>query len=141
MENKDEILEHWMSRVRKEVKAAENLREVILINTAPAFIDNLAEALSQEHARSKACQSSTVAEEHGGERARLTTYGPEQLLKEYQILRDTLFEKLSSKVTLTEQERLVINKYIDIGVNQAMNSFFLRTAGFASSLSRGLAMT
>src|SRR4051812_23593926 len=82
MQMRDQILEKWLSRVRRDVRFADNMKKPIIIDTIPLFIDNLAQALSVEHFRTLATESNTVAQEHGSERARISKYGPAQLVQE-----------------------------------------------------------
>lgn len=120
---RDEIIAEWVSRVRTEVEQASRLRRVVLVDTAPAFLDNLAEALSEEHPRTTATASTNIAEEHGGERARLTKFGPDQLIKEYQLLRDTIVGRLVREVELTSRDRNIIQRSIDQGLSEAVLAF------------------
>ena len=80
----------WEERLRSEVAVAGRESRPILINTLPAVLDQLAEALSPEHPRRTALQGSTVGLEHGGERVRLTHFRLEDLIAEYKILRQVL---------------------------------------------------
>lgn len=122
---RDEIVDEWQKKVREQISSASELSCPIIVDTVPAFLDNLAEALAEEHPREYATESSSMAMEHGGERARLSRYSPEQLIREYQLLRDTVISKLSPRVDLTFQDRSVIQRSIDEAVTQAMMSFFL----------------
>jgi signal transduction histidine kinase len=122
---KDEILAEWETHVRHQIKGAKDLLHPILINTVPSFIDNLAEALAEEHPRTFATESTNLAQEHGGERARLSLYSPDQLLKEYLLLRDVILNHLSNVVQLTEKDRSTIQKSFDQAIQEAMMSFFL----------------
>ena len=70
----------WEERLRSEVAVAGRESRPILINTLPAVLDQLAEALSPEHPRRTALQGSTVGLEHGGERVRLTHFRLEDLI-------------------------------------------------------------
>lgn len=121
----NEIIAECERRFRAEIKGAEKLQYPVLINSLPVFIENLAQALSHENPRLLASDSSTVAKEHGGERARLSQYSPEQLVREYQILRDAILFKLKSEVELTERDRSIIYRSLDLAVQQAMMAFSL----------------
>lgn len=118
-------MEKWQSALKLRVRPAAELTEPILINTVPAFLDHLCEALAAEHPRRFAGEGSNFAQEHGGERARLTRYGPEQLIIEYHLLRDTLLSELSAVIDLTPKERQIITYSIDQALCQAMTAFFL----------------
>src|SRR3954454_14624692 len=84
--NKERILSLWEARLRNTVAAADREPSLILINTLPAVLDQLAEAPSPEHPRRTATDGSTVGQEHGGERVRFTHFQHEDLITEYKIL-------------------------------------------------------
>jgi signal transduction histidine kinase len=125
LELREEILAAWGEEARREVQTAKLLDRPILFNAVPPFIDNLIEALSLEHPRDLATTGTSAAKEHGGERARLTRYGPEQLIHEYQILRDIILNKLSTSGCLTEKDQHVIQKSFDQAIQESMVAFFL----------------
>ena len=81
--NKERVLTLWEERLRKTVAAAGREPSLILINTLPAVLDQLAQALSPEHPRRTATEGSTAGQEHGGERVRLTHFRLEDLIAEY----------------------------------------------------------
>lgn len=125
VELRDEILRGWEKRVRENISSAKNLPHPLIIDTVPKFLDNLAEALSEDHPRKTATEASNVSQEHGGERARLTRYGPDQLILEYQLLRDTILDKLVLRVELTHRDRSILQDSIDRAICEAMVAYFL----------------
>ncbi len=122
---REDILNEWSKQCREQIADSKELEHPVLIDTIPSFIDNLAEALSYEHPRSTATDFSTVAQEHGGERARLTRYSPDKLLIEYELLREVIVEKLETKVRLQDRERRIIRKSFDRAIRESMLAFFL----------------
>jgi hypothetical protein len=88
------ILEDWVKAIKNEIESAANLRAPIIVNTIPVFLGNLSEAIDGKLTRETANDSNNVAEAHGGERARVTDYSPDQVIKEYILLRDLVLEKL-----------------------------------------------
>lgn len=122
---KDKILDIWEGEVRENVPRAKKVPRPILIDTLPAFLINLAEALSQNHPRALATEATNVAQEHGGERARVTTYGPEQIIQEYDILRHVLEREVSAKVTLGARETSIIEKSFSQAIQEAITAYFL----------------
>ncbi|KRB89956.1 sensor histidine kinase [Noviherbaspirillum sp. Root189] len=126
LEIKENILAEWEKRTRAAFKDANELRHPVFINTIPSYYDNLVEALSPEYPRDTAISSSTLASEHGGERARLTNYSPEALVLEYQIFRATLIDIVSeSGIPLSVEELRIINTSIDDSIREAVTSFSL----------------
>jgi signal transduction histidine kinase len=125
----DEILREWGVRLRATVKEAQQLPQPILINTFPALIDTLAQAISPDFPRTTATENDTVASEHGGERARLTNYNAQAVISEYQLLRWTIFDVLRrNEVLLDNDEFFIINASIDDSIREAANSFALAQA-------------
>ncbi len=139
----DDIFSEWEKRVRTSVKEARPLQHPILINSLPAYYKNLVESVSPEHSRMTATDTTNLASEHGGMRARLTDYDPQSVIHEYQIFRWTIFDVLSeNNVALTEDERKAINTSIDSALREAVTSFALVLAAlrekFAAALTHDL---
>ena len=88
---RDDVIDHWMALARREVRGARHLPSPVLADTLPAFFDNVARTLTPGYPRSLATQCNNAAEQHGGERARMTHYGAEQVIHEYQLFRTAIF--------------------------------------------------
>ena len=126
---RDEVLSEWIKRVRNTVKEAEHLPNPIIINTFPVLYDNLAEAVTPDYPRATGNEGTTVAAEHGGERARLTSYNAHSVIAEYQQLRWTIFDVLKmNDVPLDDREIYIINASIDGSIREAVNAFALTQA-------------
>ena len=108
--SRDRVLALWEERVRKEIPTAAQEERAIIINTFPGVLRQIAEALSPKHPRRTATEGSTVAEEHGGERVRMTQFRLEDVIHEYALLREVLVEVLEEHEPLTPAER---NSYLD----------------------------
>jgi signal transduction histidine kinase len=128
------ILELWERRLRELVPAAATERHPILINTLPVLLDNLAQALSRQHPRHSATEGTTVAEEHGGERVRLTQFSLEDVMTEYRLLREALLEVLDGQEPLTHKERWVLHTSIDQAMMKACGSYVLVQEGLREQL-------
>lgn len=136
---RERMLAAWESQVRASVRGADLLLRPILINTLPAFFDNLAEALSPDYPRADATSNTTIAAAHGNERARMTSYGPEQVIQEYQIFRDVFAsEALATGVVLGREEWRVINQSIDLAVLESVREFSTMQEGFRRRIAAGL---
>lgn len=122
---RERILSVWVERVQQHVRTADTLRPPIIINTIPLFVDGLAEALCEECSRETATESSNIAQEHGGERARVTNYGPDQIIEEYKILREVIRSQLQKEIVLTERDETLIQKSFDKAIQESMISYFL----------------
>lgn len=120
------VFVEWEKRVREAVKEAGELSHPILLNTMPAFFENLVQAVSQPHPRASAETGNNIASEHGGERARLTHYNPQAVISEYQILRWTIFDTMKQHgVLLNDAESACINTSIDGSIKEAVTSYAL----------------
>lgn len=125
LNRRDHILELWVTELRRENHRAAELSEPILIDTLPSFLDNLAEALSPGYPRKNAIEDTTVAEEHGGERARITNYQLGDLITEYQLLRESVLSILSREVQLTAEEFRVIHNSFNMALRESATAFAL----------------
>lgn len=127
--NKERILTLWVERIRQEVPAAADESHPILIDTLPALLRQLAEALSPQHPRRTATEGSSVAEEHGGERVRVTRFRLEDLIVEYKLLREVLFTVLEEREPLTFEERNTLNASMDQAIVKACTAYVLVQEG------------
>lgn len=129
----------WEERVRARVSQADALRHPILVNTLPAFYDNIAESMSPLYPRTSATDGSTLAAEHGGERARITAYDHSALIEEYQILRSVIFDVFHREnIVLDHQEVHAVNTSIDGGIQEAVEAFSLVHSGFRERFAAAL---
>ena len=125
LRQKNQILAMWEKETRRSIPQAAHQPHPVLIDTVPKFLDNLSEALSPEHPRRLATDGCTIAQEHGGERARITNYTLDNLFNEYRILRETILTVLLSEGPLSETEHAVIHSSLDDAVKQAALAFTL----------------
>lgn len=124
-EDREEILSEWLRRVKAEVGTADRLLNPILVNTIPLFLEGLAEALCEETARGTATESLNMPQEHGAERARVTRYGPDQLIQEFNILRDVIRKHILARAELSEREESVIQRSFDQAMRESLTAYFL----------------
>src|SRR5438270_9610195 len=113
MARRERVLALWEERVRKEIPAAAGEDHPIIIDTLPALLRQIAEAVSPEHPRRTATEGSSVAEEHGGERVRMTQFRLEDVIHEYALLRQVLVEVLEEEQPLTRTERDTLHASLD----------------------------
>src|SRR3954454_440017 len=137
--SRDRVLALWEERVRKEIPNAAREDHAIIVNTLPAVLRQLAEALSPHHPRRLATEGSTVAEEHGGERVRMTHFSLEDVIHEYMLLREVLVEVLEEDEPLTAAERKVLHSSIDENTMKACTAYVLVQAGFREQFAAVLA--
>ncbi len=133
------IISIWEERLRREVPAATRESHPVLINTLPALLRQLAEALTPGHPRRTGTEGSTVAEEHGSERMRLTQFRLEDLIIEYKLLREVLLEVLEESGPLTAEERHIVHTSIDESLRKACTAYALVEAELRQRLVATLA--
>jgi signal transduction histidine kinase len=139
LELRDQVFDTWLERVKECVVEARNVEPPILIDTLPVFYDNIAESISPDYPRTSAVDGTTVAAEHGGERARITAYNQAALIEEYQIFRATIFDVLyRENVRLDFNETHAINSSIDSGIQEAVEAFSLVHSGFRERFAAAL---
>lgn len=120
---RDAVMDCWEREVRQRVEGARHLLGPILTNTLPAFFDNIAEALSPFHPRLQGASGNNSPTAHGNERARMTPFGPDQVIHEYQIFREAIARVAKGRLHLGEDEWAIINRSIDEATREAIRAF------------------
>lgn len=121
---RDAVITEWEGNMRRMVPGAAQMTSPLLIDTLPAFYDNMAEALSPGHPRQNATSDNDIASAHGSARARLTTFGPDQLMYEYQLFREAFAHVVALKgIDLAPGEWMIVNASIDSALREAMAAF------------------
>lgn len=120
---REPVMAWWERETRARVEGAAALLRPVLTNALPAFLDNIAEALSPHHPRADATSHTNAAAVHGGERARMTNFGPEQVVHEYQILREAIAAETKGRVALTDDDWAVIDRSINSAIREAVREF------------------
>jgi signal transduction histidine kinase len=136
---KDDVFAAWEARTRERIQQARLLQHPILIDTLPAFYNNIVESVDPHQPRVLALDGTTMATEHGGERARITDYSHASLIEEYQIFRWAIFDVLhKADVTLDLADMHAINASIDGGIREAVEGFSLVHSGFRERFAAAL---
>ena len=136
---RDTVFGVWEARVRERIAQASKVQHPVLIDTLPVFYDNIAQSISPDYPRRSGVDGTTVAGEHGGERARVTAYDHAALIEEYQVLRWALFHVLQREgVTLDHRETETIHSSVDSGIQEAVQSFSLVHSGFRERFAAAL---
>lgn len=136
---REQVFDGWKDYVCVRIAQAGGLRHPVLLDTLPALYDNIVESVAPDFPRSAAVDGSTLASEHGGERARLTSYDHAALIEEYQLLRVAIFEVLNREnVPLGFAETQAINASIDVAIQEAIQAFSLVHNGFRERFAAAL---
>jgi signal transduction histidine kinase len=134
---RDIVLQQWVQKLRATIAPAKSVRSPILIDSIPAFYENIARSLTPDYPLPT--DSTAIAHEHGGERARLTCYDPVAVITEFQLFRDTVFDVLQANaVALTHRESSIIHSAIDLALKEAVNTFSLVRAALRERYSAAL---
>jgi signal transduction histidine kinase len=112
-----------VARVRQTIRSAQHERKPILIDTLPVFLRYLAQALSEKHPRVTATEGNTVPQAHGGERARVTTYALQDLIREYQLLRQVILEVLGEEAPVEPEAERLITTCLDEAIRDACTAY------------------
>lgn len=129
LKNKRHIIELWEKRARKEVLSARDTTTIILKHSFEDFLEQLATALSKPTEKSKAQLTeefrnrSEIFVRHGVLRAGNVGYFLHEVIFEFHILRQVLFEVLENDVPLNRTERDIILDSIEQAVNDAASGF------------------
>ena len=129
-DKKEEILCLWEERSLKEVPSAKTGASLALRDSLPLYLDHLSEALATNlktdfksvFARDK--ETSRIGKLHGADRADNKSYALTEVIFEYHILREVIFQTLEEKHgQLPENQRDIIFDSIEQAVNDAAVEF------------------
>ncbi len=128
-EKKELILSRWEERSVAEVPSAETAASLVLRNSLPLYLDHLSEALDTNrkmdfrsvllHDR----ESIRIGKLHGADRAGNTSYVLGEVIFEYHILREIIFQVLETEGPLSAIQRDIILDSIEQAVNDAAVKF------------------
>lgn len=136
---RDAVFQLWETRVRERIPPARALQHPILMDTLPAFYQNLVDSVDPDKSRILAVDGTTMAAEHGGERARITAYSHAALIEEYQVFRWAVFTVLhQAGVVIDPVQTHAINGSIDAGIQEAVEGFSLVHSGFRERFAAAL---
>lgn len=113
----------WEARVRETVSSAPSRPVLILRNMFPDFLDNLIVNISPESVQNNFEKVARIGTEHGEQRAFLLDYTFSQLLLEYRILRQVIFEVLEQEKMQDSSVRDIILNVLDEGIQKAIEEF------------------
>lgn len=118
--NKQRILDLWEHRVCKTIPAAKAQSERQLRNSLPQFLDRLSHALSPERLRPISFEElNDISEDHGEQRSTLKEYSLHQVIREFQILRETILGVLEEDGPISSAERDIILSAVEQGMAES----------------------
>lgn len=125
----DRIMKTWEKRAIEEVAAAVGRNSLVLQNSIPEFLKNIAQALDTTTDRTNVRvqrerhKAEATGKKHGQDRAREKNYTMDQLIFEYSILRQVMCEIVEEEALLSPTEREVIVCAVEHAVNDAATEF------------------
>ncbi|WP_165390946.1 sensor histidine kinase [Pseudoduganella lutea] len=123
---RDTVFASWMTAVREQVRFAHELPAPLLLDTLPIFYEQLCSVASGEIFNYR---QSTLASEHGGERARLTGYDVETVAHELQLFRSVLFTTWGNAgFAISRDQAARLNSLIDEAIRESITGFILSKA-------------
>jgi len=118
------ILRLWEKQVVDALPAAKECELPALMNTLPTVIDQLIETLAHPKPQlAIQANEDKIAISHGTQRAQLERYTLDQVISEYRILRNILFEVLEENSPLELREREIISDAIFLSTRNASAEF------------------
>lgn len=123
------ILKIWEERAKKEILAAKNLEVLALRDSIPEYIMGLVNALNRnvdgnkERKHFEREEGHRLGKLHGDNRAKDLNYTIDQLIFEYHILRQVIFDELEKDEDLGRIEREVIICSIEQAVSDAATHY------------------
>lgn len=128
-QNAERIMQLWEERARDEVSASMHRDSLVLQNSLPKYLNQLVDELSTKIERTPArieadkVESTRIGKHHGSDRAGYSDYSMTQLIFEYHILRQVIFQVLEEEAPLGVRERDIIIDSIEQAVNGAATQF------------------
>ncbi len=125
----NKVMATWEKRALEEVRASIHQESLALRDSLPEFLNQIDRALSTTINRTDArvrwdkSESKRVGRKHGHERADTLHYTMDQLIFEYHILRQVIFEVMEEEAPLSAIEREIIICAIEQAVNDAATEF------------------
>lgn len=121
MATRDAMLALWLDAIRREIPYAGNIAPSILVNHLPTFYEYLAATACGEDGR---FDYSTIATEHGAQRARVTRFNAGSIVHEFQLFRAALFSAWhGAGITLELDEVARLNTAIDEALRASLTGF------------------
>ncbi|MFL5812928.1 MAG: sensor histidine kinase [Bdellovibrionia bacterium] len=117
--------------MRKSIPPTQSIEPIIVINSLPAFIDNLAFALEEPGRIKNLCYENECTA-HARQRSELKGYRLEDVISEYHVLARTIVEHLESDGPLRDSDRVRIFQIVDTALEDVTDAFVKSSSGSPS---------
>jgi hypothetical protein len=123
-QNAEKIMRMWEKRARDEVGASTPQNSFVLQDSLPLYLNQLSNRIARTSARITAdeIESTRICKLHGQERAGYADYSISQLIFEYHLVRQVIFQVLEEEAPLEVRGDIIIAS-IEQGVNDAATQF------------------
>ena len=128
-DKKEKILVLWAERSLKEIPSAGTAVTLALRDSLPLYLDHLSDALATNRKMDFASvathkqESTRIGRLHGADRASNRSYVLTEVIFEYHILREVIFQVLETDGPLAQAQRDIILDSIEQAVNDAAVEF------------------
>jgi PAS domain S-box-containing protein len=121
-DRKESILKEWEERIRKVIPESTEKASVVIRNSIPNFIDQLIDSLASK--RPRLASSEDIGQSHAVQRTEYTDFKLTQVMTEYNVLRQIIFQTLDQiPLSLSGQDRDIIIDYIQNGKMAAADRY------------------
>jgi len=128
-DKKEKVLSLWKERCVVEVPSAGSVTTLALRDSLPIYLDHLSEALDTNKKMdfksvfNREEEATRIGKMHGADRAEHRNYELTEVIFEYHILREVIFQVLENEGPLAETQRDIILDSIEQAVNDAAVRF------------------
>ncbi len=128
-DNKEKILCLWEERALKEVASASKATNLALRDSLPLYLDHLHDALAASRKMDVKSvikhdnEAIRIGKMHGADRAGTVSYVLNEVIFEYHILREVIFEVMEPEEALSKTHRDIILDSVEQAVNDAAVKF------------------
>lgn len=123
-DKKEQILNAWKERVRESVPSARHTPGSALVDSLPEVVDRLVDALGDPSAvDALEREEERLAAAHGQQRAQLESYSLDQVIAEYQVLRDVVLSSLGEDDCLGNAARDTVCDFVLLSIRHSASEF------------------
>jgi hypothetical protein len=129
-QNIHEIMQRWETRALAEVSATFGESSLTLMDSLPQLLHTISKSLSTqvlspEQVAFDAADALKFSKSHGRSRSGIPAYLINQVITEYQILRQCIFASLEEKIQISKTEQDIIIGALENAVSYAATEFML----------------
>ena len=121
--NQERILALFVAAVRRDIDEAKGETNSVLVNALPSLLQQVEIQLRNQQGDGDDEKVQAVGRKHADQRIQLTNFSLKDVLSEYHLLRQIIFEVMSEDMPLGSKDCDIINRVIDTGVAQAGEHF------------------